>query len=348
MDRTLDVLRKTIEWIDAGRPFAAALILGSLGSTPRKRGVRAAIDSTGAIAGTLGGGALEAEAQRRAVGACRSGRPEIFEVALEGCELRDDAPLCGGKVRVLVDPTAAKDRGAYCAAVEALERREGGALLTSVTSAGEVTVTWSSAAEALGFPEAEGFQPWMGQDEALPVPGEGPLKLIIEPIVPEPLLLIAGGGHIGQALAAEASQLGFDVTVVDDRPEFTAAALYPPGVTTRCGDIAAEVEAFPKGTDTYIVIVTRGHQQDAAALAACIRSPAAYVGMIGSRRKISLMRAELIKSGAATAEEFDRVFAPIGLDVGAETVPEIAVSIAAQLVSVRRKGNAASQGSRMR
>ena len=101
-----------------------------------------------------------------------------------------------------------------------------------------------------------------------------------------------------------------------------------------------EVAGFPFGADTYVVIVTRGHQHDAEALAACLRRPAAYVGMIGSRRKVALMRQDFVRSGRATAEELGRVYAPIGLDVGAVTVPEIATSIVAQLIAVRRKGSA--------
>lgn len=166
------------------------------------------------------------------------------------------------------------------------------------------------------------------------------MERLIEPIVPDPRLLIVGGGHIGRALAAEAFRLGFETTVLDDRPECTDAALHPNGVATRCGGIAEEVGSFPIGPDTYIAIVTRGHRHDAEALAACVRSPAAYIGMIGSRRKVALLFEELIRSGRATAEELDRVCAPIGLDLGAVTVPEIAVSIAAQLVSVRRRGTA--------
>lgn len=87
-------------------------------------------------------------------------------------------------------------------------------------------------------------------------------------------------------------------------------------------------------------MVTRGHRHDKAALAACIHKGAAYVGMIGSRRKVALLKKDLLESGAATAEELGRVYAPIGLDIGAETVPEIAASIVAQLIGVRRKGSA--------
>ena len=119
--------------------------------------------------------------------------------------------------------------------------------------------------------------------------------------------------------------------------QITAAA-HKPSVTTRCGGIGQEVARFPFGADTYVVIVTRGHQHDADALAACLRRPAAYVGMIGSRQKVAMMRTEFIESGRATPAELDRVYAPIGLDIGSVTVPEIATSVVAQLIAVRRKG----------
>ena len=164
--------------------------------------------------------------------------------------------------------------------------------------------------------------------------------MLVEPLIPRPVLLVVGGGHVGQAVAEQASLVGFEIVVVDDRPEFTRAELFPGGATTRCGPPDEEVAELPFGADTYVVIVTRGHQHDAQVLAACLRRPAAYVGMIGSRRKVALMRQDFIRSGRAAAEELGRVYAPIGLDVGAVTVPEIATSIVAQLIAVRRKGSA--------
>jgi xanthine dehydrogenase accessory factor len=130
------------------------------------------------------------------------------------------------------------------------------------------------------------------------------------------------------------------VLVIDDRPEFADPALFAAGVRTRCGRLADEQATLPLDADTYVVIVTRGHQHDAEALAACIHAPVAYLGMIGSRRKVALVRQSFLEDGLATAAELDRVFAPIGLPIGAVSVPEIAVSIAAQLIAVRRGAGA--------
>ncbi|MFQ6132262.1 MAG: XdhC family protein [Armatimonadota bacterium] len=336
----MGIHRQIVEFAEAGRDCAVALILKAEGSTPREAGVKAIIEATGKIHGTLGGGAVEAEAQRRAVEACRSGHPAVFDIELEGASAQGDQPICGGAMRILADPTAAKDRACYAQVAEAVDQRRRGALLTIVRTEAEVQVDvqWVPEEATEGLPHAETIRSCLEDGEArLMVEGGEGVEVLVEPVIPEPLLLIVGGGHIGQALARQAVLIGFDVTVIDDRPEFTDPSLFPEGVRTRCGEVAAELAACPIAEDTYIVLVTRGHRHDTEALAACIHAPAAYIGMIGSKRKVALVRRQFLESGLATEEELDRVFAPIGLDIGAETVPEIATSIAAQLVAVRRK-----------
>jgi len=347
--RPIDVHRKVVELADGGRSFAVVLILEASGSTPRKAGVKAIIDAKGSIWGTVGGGQVEAECQRRAVEACKSKRPVVFDFQLEGAMTADDAPLCGGTMRILIDPTAAEDRAAYADAAEALQRRERGVLLTVIRAVTETEVTARWFAEnaipsGAAFPGSEAIRSCLAREtpRLFVEQSEKPsarLEVFVEPVIAKPLLLIVGAGHIGQALALQATLIGFDVAVIDDRPEFANPAVFPDGVTTRCGDIPKEVADFPVAEDTYIVVVTRGHKHDAEALETCIHRPAAYIGMIGSRRKVALMRRNFIETGLATEEEFNRVYAPVGLDIGAVTVPEIAASIAAQLIAVRRKGS---------
>jgi len=347
---TTDIHQSILDFADSGRPFALAVVLKDEGSTPRKAGTKALIDSSGSICGTVGGGPVEAETQRRAVEAIRSRRPLVFDFALQGASARDERPICGGKMRMLVDPTAADQRAVYAQAAEARRRRRRGVLVTTVRIAPlpQVAVQWfaeESLAADTGLAGGEAIRSALADEtprflvEDLPQEG-GHAEVLVEPLIPGPLLLVAGGGHIGQALALQAGLVGFDIVVVDDRSEFADPALYPPGTVARCGDIGRELAEFPIRGDTYVVLVTRGHAHDQRALAACIRRPAAYIGMIGSRRKVALMRRDLVESGAATEEEFSRVYAPIGLDIGAQTVPEIAASIVAQLIAVRRKGSA--------
>jgi xanthine dehydrogenase accessory factor len=343
-----DIHQTIVELCDRGGAFAVTVVLRAEGSTPCKAGAKAVVEANGAILGTIGGGQVEAEAQRRAIEAIKAGRPVVFDFHLEGGAVGDGEPICGGVMRILVDPTAARHRAAYAAAAAARRGRERGLLLTTVwgREAWDVDVQFmaeQSIPRKPGFPGAEAIPAALESGETAlcviePVSGGQGLEVLVEPLIPRPVLLIAGGGHVGQAVAVEANLVGFEVVVVDDRPEFTAPELLPEGVTARCGRIGEEIAGFPIRADTYVVIATRGHEHDAEALAACIHRPAAYIGMIGSRRKVALMRQDFVESGRATAAEFDRVYAPIGLDIGSVTVPEIAASIVAQLIAVRRRG----------
>ena len=345
-----DIYETIVEFIDAGLSFVLAVILKSDGSTPRKAGVKAVIDETGKIWGTLGGGLVEAESQRRAIEICGSQGPMVFEVNLEGADSCDDTPICGGSVRILIDPTAAKNRASYAQAAQAVRQRQRGVLLMGVRSAAqtEVTLDWYAEGDVppeIGFPDSDAVRCCLGREESELFVQDGVeanvvMQVLVEPVIPKPLLLIVGGGHIGQALAHQGILVGFDIVVLDDRPEFTESGLFPPGTVSHCGDVAEELTRRAIENDTYIVIVTRGHKHDAEALEACMASPAAYIGMIGSKRKVALIRRDFIASGVATEEQFDGVFAPIGLDIGSVTVPEIAASITGQLIAVRRKGAA--------
>jgi len=341
-----NVYRTVVDFIDAGRSFALATILGCDGSTPRKAGVKAVIDETGRIWGTLGGGAVEAEAQRRAVEVCTSGRPIVFESKLEGTSRADDVPICGGTVRILIEATAAKDRALYAEVDKAIGERLRGVLLTTVCGGEQMEAAseWLSA-EAIssksGFPGAEAIGLCLRREEArlfLEDAADGSREVLVEPVFPRPLLLIVGGGHIGQSLARQAMAVGFDIAVLDDRIAFTEPGLFPEGTSTLSGGVGEEVGRFPIESDTYIVIVTHGHKDDADALEACIHTEAAYIGMIGSKRKVSLIRKDFVESGIASEAEFERVFAPIGVDIGSVTVPEIGASIVGELIAVRRRG----------
>ncbi len=341
----IEIHQTVVEFIEAGRSFVLATVLEADGSTPQKVGIKAVIDNTGKIFGTLGGGQIEAKTQKLAIDVCKSKHPLIFDMNFDGACAKAETPICGGAMRILIDPTIAKNRAAYGEAAEALKKRHKGLLLTTVhlSENPEVNIEWvpvENPSAEMGFPCAEALRWCLEREKAkLFLNEETSCEILVEPIIPQPLLLIAGGGHIGQALTLQAVQLGFEVVVIDDRPEFTKADLFPEGVTTRCGEIAKELSSFDIAGDTYIVIVTRGHKHDADALAACIQSRAAYIGMIGSKRKVTLIRENFIESGLSTEEELGRVFAPVGLNIGAVTVPEIATSIAAQLTAVRRKGD---------
>jgi xanthine dehydrogenase accessory factor len=167
----------------------------------------------------------------------------------------------------------------------------------------------------------------------------GTLEVFVEPILPQPVAYIFGGGHISMALAKSASAAGFGIVVIDDREQFANKERFPMAqeVYTSYQDAFAQIQP---NASSYLVIVTRGHRDDMRVLAWAVRTAARYVGMIGSKRKV-LSVYQALETEGYTAEEFARVFAPMGLDIGALSPEEIAISIAAELVAVRRNTSGA-------
>jgi xanthine dehydrogenase accessory factor len=162
----------------------------------------------------------------------------------------------------------------------------------------------------------------------------GTLEIFVEPILPQPTLYIFGGGHVSSAVARVASSAGFSIGIADDRTTFANQERFP-----MAGEIYTTYEeAYEKikpNASSYLLIVTRGHKDDMRVLAWAVRTGARYIGMIGSKRKVLSVYKALEREGYS-AEEFARVHAPVGLDIGALSPEEIAVSIAAELIAVRR------------
>jgi xanthine dehydrogenase accessory factor len=161
-------------------------------------------------------------------------------------------------------------------------------------------------------------------------------ELLIEPVVSKPRLVIAGGGHVGLALAKLAAALDYAVTVVDDRPEFASRERFAGVDEVVNMDMVKALETMPIGWNTFIVIATRGHKLDAHCLRAAVRTPARYVGLLGSKRKTVLI-AKMLRDEGVDDERIRAVHAPIGLDLGGRTPAEIALSVMAEL-SLERYG----------
>lgn len=167
------------------------------------------------------------------------------------------------------------------------------------------------------------------------------LEVFFEVLRPEPRLIIAGAGYVAQALSRLAAQLDFRIVVVDDRRDLADPHSFGDNVQLTFGDIPQTIRELEPDEASWIVIVTRGHHLDKDALHAALETNAAYVGMIGSPSKVKHIFKDLLKEGL-TAERLARVHAPIGLDLGAETPDEIALSIAAEMLMLRKKGTGAS------
>ncbi len=300
MSRIEEILDTAATSVEAGLPVAFCVIVATRGSTPQPAGTMLCVDQAARITGTLGGGCIEADIRRRAHQLLAAGQSELLTFRLDSDFGHDDGMICGGEMDVAVVVLSRPDDAGPLR--EALDRLSAGH-----PSMIPLRVTISS----------------------------GTVEYRLQVASP-PKLLIAGGGHIARVLAGMMVPLGFRVSVVDDRSRFANEDRFPPPIEPVAGDIAKTLGDWPVDANTYVVIVTRGHKHDEQALRAVVDSPARYVGMIGSRRKIQTIYDDLLRSGVSKAKLAD-VHAPIGLDLGAVTTAEIALSIAAQLVSVRRR-----------
>ena len=323
-------------------PAALLIVVAATGSTPQRVGAKALVDRQGRLlAGTVGGGLMESNAIAAGVKVLDSDSAALFEFSMDEPYAREAGPICGGTMRIFAMPVSSKVRRTYKDALEALGHRQRGLLVTIISGAEAGTTRWLCAnATDNGENASPELSTFLNQETAgtLDLHDQGH-ELYIEPISPPPRMLIVGGGHVGQAIAQQATWLGFELTVLDDRAQFAIADRFPNGTKVICGTIRREVERFSKEPDTYIVLVSKGHKPDAEALEGCIHSEPAYIGMIGSRRKTALLRKHFVESGLATEDQFDRIHAPIGLNIGAVTVEEIATSVMAQVIAVRRKGH---------
>ena len=275
------------------------------GSSPQKLGAKAVFHSDGTITGTLGGGCLEAEAQRLALQALRDNKPQTFELVLDHDFGWDDGLICGGKVFGVIIPNA----------------QDVGELFWNDLALRDTPKTWGVKSDfSLARP---GFQP-------------STLNfLYTETITPPCALWIAGSGHIAQAVAPLALQLDFAVSIFDDRPELANHRLFPRDVSLHVGHWEHILNTPFATTPTFGLIVTRGHKHDALVLETWIHRPFQFLGMIGSARKARTIAEHFVKNNIATAEAVSRVACPVGINIRSQSVMEIAVDIMAQFIDKR-------------
>jgi xanthine dehydrogenase accessory factor len=336
------------EVLAIGRRAALCRLVETRGSTPQKAGAAMLVFEDGSQSGTLGGGCVEAEVKRRALAVIERGAAEIAVFQLDNDYGWDDGLICGGRMTVLMDPLADEEARSYVAAVA--DAAVGSGATEAIVFDGEkaglpagacylldaneqvlASLRTGASSNKAGESLSASVRPLSTRPRPYAVNGVSFL-----PHLPRTRLLIVGGGHVGQALGSLAADLDFDVWVVDDRPDFASEARFPRAERRIVGPIGPTLADLEVSPDTYCVIVTRGHNHDEEALFHLVNRGARYVGMIGSRRKIKLIFDDLLNEGVS-AEALRSVHAPLGIDIGSQTVTEIAVSIAAELVSHRNR-----------
>ena len=215
--------------------------------------------------------------------------------------------------------------------------REDGSMTGTIGGGCVEAEVWNAAREVLESEKPRRLQFNLGQDAAYDnglICG-GQLEVFVEPVLPVPRAYIFGAGHISKSLSKVATLAGFATVVVDNRETFANRDRFPEAAAVHAAEYEEVFPNLPVNENSYLIVVTRGHRDDMRVLKLAIATPARYIAMIGSKRKVLNVVRELEKEGIARAV-FERIFAPMGLDIGAISPEEIAVSVVAEMIAVRR------------
>ncbi|KDN74463.1 XshC-Cox1-family protein [Streptomyces olindensis] len=358
----LDIAEELNRWVGQGRDFAVATVVAVGGSAPRQPGAALAVDADGTAIGSVSGGCVEGAVYELCEQALRDG-----ETVLERFGYSDDDAFavgltCGGVIDILVTPVRAGDpvRPVVRAALTAAARGEAAAVARIVSGPAELTGrallvrpdgSWEGgfgghpeldrtvAAEAGAFLDA-------GRTGILEIGEQGsrcgaPLTVLVESSVPAPRMIVFGAIDFASALVRVGKFLGYHVTVCDARPVFATRARFP-----EADEIVVEwphryLERTDVDARTVLCVLTHDAKFDVPLLRLALRLPVAYVGAMGSRRT-HLDRNARLRDVGVTESELSRLHSPIGLDLGARTPEETALSIAAEIVAGRRGGSGVS------
>ena len=336
-----------------GRPFAVCTVVRTVGSTPQVVGAKLLVDDLGRLVGTLGGGCVEADALEEARRVIATGEASLHEYELTEELAWDTGLVCGGTMWIAIEPgdralrvggrdllgdVLVASSGGRPVALATLMRRRG----TELEPLGKLLVeTGRGTAGSLGDPSLDDRARAAALDTlregiARSFPLDDEHELLIEPVVTKPRLVIAGGGHVGLALAKMATLLEYDVTVIDDRPEFASRERFGAGIDVIRRDMVEALRTLPIVWNNFVVIASRGHKLDARCLRAAVDTEARYVGLLGSKRKTVLI-ARMLRDDGVPEERIRTVHAPIGLDLGGRTPSEIALAVLAEM-SMERFG----------
>jgi xanthine dehydrogenase accessory factor len=338
-----------------GRPFAVATVVRTIGSTPQVVGAKMLIDDLGRTYGTLGGGCVEGDAFAEAKRVIDEGGSSLREYELTEDLAWDTGLVCGGTMWIHIEPGAAAltvgDRDLLGDVLAASSTGTPIALATllrktgrDIAPSGRVYVEQSGASGGtLGDADLDARARAIAAEAlksgtARTAPLDEGRELLVEPIVAKPHLVVVGAGHVGLALATLGRGLDYDVTVIDDRPEFASQERFPDGVEVVRADMVEALGALSIGWNSFIVVATRGHKLDAQCLRAAIATRARYVGLLGSRRKTILIE-RMLRDEGLPEERIRSVHAPVGLDLGGRTPAEIALSVLAELSMERYGGS---------
>jgi xanthine dehydrogenase accessory factor len=323
------------DYLSRGKGGALATIIKKMGAAPREAGAKMFIGSDGRFFGTVGGGCVEAEVWQAAKDVARTGKVKLLHYRLDGRIVEDEGMICGGNVDIFLEPVVERYKMVYAEARD-LEKQGKDALIVTMFSDSSFSKSLVGAdGQVTGDDPGEEIRERLGSylKGRGPVIGEG---ILIEPTISSSFLYLFGAGHVSQYVSKAATMVDFNVVVVDDRADFANRERFPEASEIIVDDFRHVFEQLHFCGNEYVAVVTRGHKHDALVLEEVLKKPTRYVGMIGSRRKSALILDHLRQKGV-DEDVLRSVHAPIGLDIDAETPQEIAVSIVAELIAVKRR-----------
>ena len=343
----------------AQRRFALATVVRTQGSTPQVVGAKLVVtddDSRGRAAGTLGGGCVEADAILAARQVLRDGGRSLRAYELTEQLAWNTGLVCGGTMWILAErgedalsgngrsvlkDLARASAGGPPLAIATLLRKQGRA----IDFAGRMFVDAAGNAMAGGLGETT-LDERVSAAAVAQLPHATPRlvsldeshDLLVDPVAGRPQLVVAGGGHVALAIARQAVLLDFDVTIIEDRPEFADPQRFS-GARVIQGDVPETIGSLDYGWSSFIVVATRGHKLDGDCVLAAVKTPARYIGLLGSRRKTVLI-AQMLREAGVDESRIHAIHSPVGLDLGGRTPAEIALSVMAEITAERYRGTA--------
>ena len=349
-----EVFEEATNQLNEKHPLVIATVVRTKGSTPQKPGAKLLVRNDGSGVGTLGGGCVEGDIWYAAKQLMKNrGSAETIGYELNEEIAAQDGLVCGGTMFFLVDPIYEKGQealfldeinSAYLGGepvalaslvktTQDIDSKLGGKLL--IRSDGSVEGTLGADnlnSEAIKY----GIE-LMAYGNSKYVRSETGAEYFVEGYTTPPRIILCGGGHVSRAIYTFAVNLGFNLTVIDDREEFANKTRFPLANVVVAESSAEGFRSIEINKNTFIVIATRGHRYDHVSLEAALNTSASYIGLLGSKRKTILIYEELLSKGVSI-DRIKDVRAPIGLDINARTPEEIAISIMAEILMIRNGG----------
>ncbi len=353
-----EIYKKISELNKEKKVCVLATMIVQTGSSPRGAGTKMLILEDGSIVGTIGGGLLEGTVMDEGKKVLETLKPSLISHKMQGADLDANEMICGGNAEIFLEPILPDNTTQLdiFKEISAFSRKGGSGLLVTVLNTDRWSKTQVPRMFIPGDDDNTGALPGMENakkslkseiakyiDARVPQvisvkDDEGKdVKIFVEPVISEAVVYLFGGGHVSKQIGPIAHLVGFSVVVIDDREEFSNPENFPYAKETITSSFDNIVEKLPINDSSYLIIVTRGHSHDKTVLAQCLKTPAKYIGMIGSSRKRRIIYEKLLREGF-TQDQLRTVYSPIGMEIAAETPEEIAVAIVGELIKVRAGG----------